>query len=161
MEYTQRPAAPQKPRDTLRIRPVDPSELSGVMDIEVESFPPGDAYSREIMERNRRDSRGGFFVAELNDTLVGYAVGVIHARVAHINSMAVLSRFRNQGIGRRMLIHLFEYFSKQGAQEVALEVSEENAAGIHLYESLGFARVERIPAYYESGTAAIVMTRHL
>lgn len=56
-------------------------------------------------------------------------------------SIAVIASRRGQGIGRRLLVALVEAGEAEGHRALSLSVSEENPAR-HLYESVGFRRVD-------------------
>lgn len=59
--------------------------------------------------------------------------------VIWIDELFVLSEYRSKGLGREM----FDYVEKQGDKKlrrIRLEVEEENARAVKLYEKLGFVR---------------------
>ena len=56
-------------------------------------------------------------------------------------SIAVVESHRHQGIGRRLLVGLIEASVAEGHAALSLSVNERNPAR-HLYESVGFERVE-------------------
>ena len=64
-------------------------------------------------------------------------------KMRHTASLAIVVRteFQNMGVGRALLTELLRIADCDlMLVRVALEVAEENARAIHLYESLGFAR---------------------
>jgi len=80
------------------------------------------------------------------------ALGSLHAvlpyrRYAHrcSVSVAVCSDFWNIGIGHAMMEVLLDTASELGYEQAELEVIEENAAAIILYEKLGFEKKGSFP----------------
>jgi GNAT superfamily N-acetyltransferase len=57
-------------------------------------------------------------------------------------SIAVVASRRHAGIGRRLLVELIEASAVQGFRALSLSVAENNPA-VRLYESVGFALVEK------------------
>ena len=65
----------------------------------------------------------------------------------------VKDEFRNQGIGKKLVEHLYNI-----SEIITLEVSVENYPALHLYEKLGFKEVGRRPKYYK-GIDALIMEK--
>lgn len=64
---------------------------------------------------------------------------------SYLESLAVDSRYRGQGIGTLLLERCFEESRKAGKQEISLHVVDTNPRAKQLYERMGFrtVRVER------------------
>ena len=60
----------------------------------------------------------------------------------YLDSLGVLPRYRNRGIGGRLLATLRDKAFAEGHQRAGLLVDEENPKAEHLYHALGFERVE-------------------
>lgn len=56
-----------------------------------------------------------------------------------LEDLFVVEAQRDRGIGRRMLMTVFERARARGCRRVRLDTNEENKRGVHLYESMGFA----------------------
>lgn len=67
---------------------------------------------------------------------------------AEIDSMAVHSGARRQGIGSALLVAVFAWAAGYGGRRITLEVRASNAAAIALYERHGFRREGLRPRYY-------------
>jgi ribosomal protein S18 acetylase RimI-like enzyme len=63
--------------------------------------------------------------------------GNLSGQVGYIMSLAVVPRYRRQGIARRLMQTTLRWLAKQGIQQVALHATE---VGRLLYEELGFAQ---------------------
>lgn len=67
---------------------------------------------------------------------------------AQIGRMAVLARFRGQGVGKQILVELIDLAKKEGVNQLILH---SQITAIPFYEKLGF-RAEG-PSYEEAGIA--------
>jgi hypothetical protein len=71
--------------------------------------------------------------------------------------MAIVPEARRAGAGRATMFHLLEQARARGDREMVLEVIEQNAPALKLYESIGFRRVRRLvgftrPAHEPAGS---------
>jgi len=92
----------------------------------------------------------GFWVAEEDDEVVGFAYGYFKdipadvlahwgaSKVGEITLMAVDPNYRNQEIGTTLLRKLLEEFKKAGTDLVVLHCPEEAKHAKNLYDNLGF-----------------------
>ena len=84
---------------------------------------------------------------------------------AEIFSVAVTARRRGRGLGRDLLTLHLRRLAGLGARTVFLEVDENNAPAIRLYERAGFREISRRPNYYTAPgakpAAALVLRRDL
>ncbi len=65
--------------------------------------------------------------------------------------IAALKEYRGLGIGLEMMKTLVRESRKAGLKTVQLEVFENNAQAIHVYEKVGFRQVGRIPKKIHRG----------
>ena len=65
-----------------------------------------------------------------------------HAYRWQISNVAVLDRYRRQGIGRQLVEAAIRYAGSHNGQTAYLFVREDNPPAIQLYRSLGFAEVD-------------------
>ncbi len=94
-----------------------------------------------------------------NDNPEALPLGFILARVgggeAEILTIGVDPAARGRQIGRRLLETAASAAVAAGADALFLEVAEDNAAALRLYERFGFYLVGMRPAYYRRGDARI------
>jgi putative acetyltransferase len=64
-----------------------------------------------------------------------------------LKRMFARARFRGQGIGRAMLLHLEAHARAQGCALLRLETGIHQAEAIRLYERAGFVRIAPFPPY--------------
>lgn len=97
--------------------------------------------------------------------LAGFALVRVAADESELLSIAVTPKWRGKGVGRALLVAAFDDLLMSPARRMFLEVDEQNAAAIALYQRLGFARIGTRKGYYPrpdgSTATALVMSRDL
>ncbi|MDY5153435.1 Ribosomal protein S18 acetylase RimI [Actinobaculum suis] len=89
------------------------------------------------------------------------AAGAVNLGVeAEIMTIGVDKSFRGQGIGSSLLDSLLTVAAACGAEQVFLEVRENDPVARGLYESRGFYTVGTRPGYYR-GTDGLIMRRDI
>jgi ribosomal protein S18 acetylase RimI-like enzyme len=97
-----------------------------------------------------RDIDGvGNEVAVAEDGCSGMVVGYVtmhcdpETRIGWIHNLAVETKVRGQGVGRRLIEHALAHFRAAGMTIAKIETLEQNTIGRHLYPSVGFVEVAR------------------
>ena len=67
---------------------------------------------------------------------------------AEIITMAVMPKYRNQGIGFLILNQLEEILLKSNCDKVFLDVASNNLVALHLYKKAGFKKFGTRKNYY-------------
>jgi len=126
-------------------RPMRLADLPVVMDIEQRAyeFCWTEGIFRDCLAVGYR-----CHVVLLDGLIAGYGVMSAAAGEAHILNLCIDPNLRRRGLGRALLTYLLEDADNAGAQTMLLEVRESNAAGIALYEQLGFKRIGMRKGYY-------------
>ena len=102
------------------------------------------------------------FVAERNEGLVGFAVGMMGPdRVGELESVGVADAAKRAGIGRALCMAVIDWCRTHAAMEIALEVRAGSVGAIALYQGLGFVRSGRRPRYYSDPEEDAVLMRLL
>ncbi len=95
----------------------------------------------------------------------GFVLSRLAADEAEILTIAVEAAFQGRGVGRALLSENLRQTSNAGARAMFLEVAEDNAPALALYERFGFVKVGERAGYYRRAdgtrTAAIVMRKQL
>jgi ribosomal-protein-alanine N-acetyltransferase len=89
--------------------------------------------------------------------LDAYAVISLAGDVADLDRIAVLPASRGRGLARDLLDAQVDRARDLGAERMLLEVRDDNAAAVGLYESAGFTTVSTRRGYYAGGADALVM----
>jgi ribosomal-protein-alanine N-acetyltransferase len=136
------------------LRPAEPDDLPGILEIEHEAFrdepwPPEDFVGDDCT------------VAELDGRVVGFLVSrqtfpatTGERAEREILNLAVRRGYQRLGIAkallRQELEHRAVYF---------LEVRESNAVARELYRQMGFEEIGRRPQYYDSPVETAIVMR--
>ena len=82
-----------------------------------------------------------WFVAEVTGELAGAA---LCWSSGFLKDLAVEPAYRRRGIGRALLLYVFDEFRTRGAPTVSLKVNADNTTGaVRVYEAAGMRVVER------------------
>jgi ribosomal protein S18 acetylase RimI-like enzyme len=85
-----------------------------------------------------------FFVALLDDKLVGTVMGGYDGHRGWVYSLAVAPELRHRGIGTALVRHVERALRERGCPKINLQVLASNAATVAFYEKLGYAVEERV-----------------
>lgn len=131
----------------LEIIPMTQEHLDRVMEIETSSFAI--AWSRKSMEGELDNPMKIYYVAVLDDVVVGYA-GMWHVITeGHITNIAVDKNYRGQGIGNALVQQLIKTGEELEMLGITLEVRVSNQTALHIYKKNGFVLSGVRKEYYE------------
>jgi ribosomal-protein-alanine N-acetyltransferase len=101
----------------------------------------------------------------LGRTQIGFIISRMAADEAEILSVAVDANHRGRGYSHTLLANHLGHLAGFGIRRVFLEVEENNAPAVRLYERAGFRTVGRREQYYRDASGAklnaLVMQRDL
>ena len=144
----------------MNFRPMLVADLDAVVEIEKASMPS--PWSKELFEEELKREAARYFVAELDNEVVGYMGYWEAPQEAHIINLAIAPKFRQKGFGAQMLDHCLEFARKKGAGLATLEVRTSNEAAQALYAKSGFRTVAIRKKYYSDNQEdAVVMLKDL
>jgi ribosomal-protein-alanine acetyltransferase len=126
--------------------------LDRLYQIEKQSFHQ-EAFTKQQIGYLLTDYNAISLVARVNGEVVGFAIGRMDATMGtpygHILTLETLSSYRQRGVAQKLLRELEALFSEKGAVESRLEVREDNAAAISLYQKLGYQSIGKLERYYD------------
>jgi RimJ/RimL family protein N-acetyltransferase len=94
------------------------------------------------------DVHSGYFVAEVDDQVVGH-IGLRLAPYGVVSvGMLVLDGHRGRGIGHALLTRGVDWARTAGGHKIALEVWPHNQAALALYRQAGFEEEGRLLRHY-------------
>ncbi len=103
------------------------------------------------------------FVAEENDTIIGFCIGALDQKdktKGWFLNLAIGKNYQNRGIGYKLMEKLLTFFKNSGCNEVNLTVDPKNSAGIHLYEKLGFEKGKIMKDYFGANKDHLLMIKY-
>lgn len=81
--------------------------------------------------------------------------------IARLYSLAVLPRFRKQGVGAALMKIAHDKAREWGCDRIRLEVHIKNLNAIRFYKKLGYVKINRRNDYYALGYHALIMEKKL
>lgn len=145
--------------DKFRVRPLQPEDLSRVLEIESAVNPH--PWTEQLFRDELEQPSARLEVLFLGETVDGFAVTRCVAGEMEILNIAVAPELHGRGLGRQLLRHVLQQGVEQGVQVVFLEVRAGNRPARNLYASSGFVEVGCRKGYYRDGEDAILMNLEL
>jgi len=153
----------------FEIRQAEKSDIPDLVELDDECF---DVYYYENTKFSKSDFDAYFrlrkpilLVAVNKSQLVGYVAGRARSSagllVAHLDSIAVSSVERKQGLGGELLQHFIEQAKQWGCTSILLEVAHANKYGLDFFSKHGFQNVTELPEYYGRDLYGILMQRRI
>ena len=110
--------------------------------IELQNQPDIDFSVRDIQATLVEQSLVGWFLLDNNNKTVGYLIGTIKdigdGRVVYyISYFYIIQKYRNYGLGKKMLIAAMSYITKQNIKFIML-ISKINSNAWNMYKKYGF-----------------------
>lgn len=96
-----------------------------------------------------------------NPTLAGFAIMHFGDDIAHLNLLAVDSRWQRRGLGRRLVEWLEQTAITAGTFSLCLEVRARSPVAQLFYREMGFTETGRVPRYYSGREDALRLTKDL
>lgn len=144
------------------IRIAQKNDLAALVQLELASFT-GDRLSKRRFKHWLEADNGIFIVASTNEMLLGYGLVLLHrgTRLARLYSIAIDERARGQGVAKQILAELELRAAQVGRLFMRLEVAENNAGAIALYQSSGYRIFGEYSDYYEDHSDALRMQKRI
>lgn len=116
------------------------------------------AWSSTMVRDELTAPHRAYFVLESAGEIIGYAGLLCVGIEADVQTIGLTESARGSGQGARLLQTLIDTAKQRGAEHMFLEVREDNARAIRLYEQHGFQPIARREGYYQpENIAAIIM----
>lgn len=159
--YLKKPQAQRQLEEkskSIKIMSMTTEDLTQISDTLLSDFD--EFWSYDILKNELHADSSNYFVAKLNEKVIGFAGIKTILDEANIMNIVVRKDSRNQGIGSLLLEHLIDFSKKQSLTSITLEVMEENYPAIHLYKKFGFQQIGLRKNYYQDKNA-LIMTKDL
>ena len=145
----------------LTIEPMTTTHLDAVFEIEKSTFSVPWTFE-SLRDEVTKNKMAFYFIAKLNDEIVGYA-GLWHViNEGHITNIAVAEEHRRKGVGTALVERLITLAGEKEMIGLTLEVRFGNAEAQRLYMRYGFYTAGIRKNYYaETKEDAIIMWKDL
>lgn len=107
-----------------------------------------------IFDENSCDAdEENFLICSDNDVCAWLKMnGLQNKDTAWISMLVVADKYKHQGVGKFAVEFAFEYLHSKGFNQIGVQTTKDNIAGINLYEKCGFRIAERKKFRTEDGT---------
>lgn len=141
---------------TWRLRPARPADLDRLAALLGKLFAVEADFQIDVASQQRglrlllETPHACILVAEAEETVIGMVTGQLTISTAEgspallIEDLVVDRQWRDQGIGRKLLVELGEWAAAHGARRLQLLADRNNAAGLGFYRKLGWHTTELI-----------------
>lgn len=144
--------------DAITIAPMSRRHLDDVVRIEQLGHPT--PWTRRLFEGELGRTDRAYVVARHHERIVGYAGLIVIVGEGHVATITVDPADRGRGIGRLLLLELFDEAIDRGVTDLTLEVRVSNEPALALYRRFGFAPAGVRRGYYGDGEDALVLWAH-
>ncbi len=134
-------------------------DLNLLKDILIDEFD--DFWTYDILKDELSNPNSEYFVAKLDNNIVGFAGIWKSVDDVHITDIVVKKFTRRSGIGSSLLQKLIQTATSENFKSITLEVNENNLPAINLYSKYGFKKVGFRKKYYRNKDNAFIMTKEL
>lgn len=144
-----------------QVRCAVPSDFQTLYDLALRSMP-FDAWTEEGLQEELVRARGVVLVAELNGSLIGYAISSWVLDEAELLQIATAPEYLRRGVASSLLCALCERLRSLDVGVIHLEVRAQGEAARAFYRAHGFRETGTRTAYYRNpDDAAVLMSLHL
>ena len=144
----------------VAIRPARVSDVDALMAIETTVFAT-DRISRPGFRRLVRADSAAILIAEDGGVVVGYAALLFRKGSDAARLYSLASAGAGKGVGKALLETSENTASDRGSTLLRLEVREDNARALALYEKSGYRPFGRRQGYYADGATALRLAKVL
>ena len=128
---------------------------------EIDLTCPHKPWSPQEFKKELENPVASYFVAKLDDKVVGYGGYWWVMFEAEITNIAVHKDYRRMGIASKIIEKMVEKCAQTSTSLLHLEVRESNENAINLYTKMGFVQDGFRKNYYKNNENAILMTKEI
>lgn len=144
----------------IKIEKMTIQDLEKIQDILISDFD--NFWNYNILKQELLNENSYLLVAKtLDGTIVGFAGVQFIIDEATVTNIVTRIKYRNNGIGSKLLQKIIDISMKKNMQTVTLEVNENNLYAISLYNKFGFKKVGLRKKYYNGIDNAILMSIYI
>lgn len=137
----------------LEVRAVSREQVPAIYAAHVESFSENhdrlESYETWLHALGGPDLDTSLWVVAWDeDQIAGYVISTSDKAGAHTPWVGVRQACRRRGLGKALMTRMLQHCQERGIQQADIGATAENPGkAVHLYESLGYQVVQRMPRY--------------
>lgn len=139
----------------VKIRQMQKEDISRIVYLE-ETYL-GETLGKELLEAELISNVAKFYVATLDDIVIGYIGRYAYLGEAEILNFVVDEVYQRQGIGQMLFNHVINEI--KDLEKITLEVRASNEKAISFYRKNGFMQVHKRVSYYKDGEDALLLIK--
>ena len=124
---------------------------------EISSLSFSHSWSRKSYEQELQNSLAKYFVAEIDNKVIGFVGTWLIVDESHIKNVAVHPDYRKNGIASKLIDAMISYCKEHGCIAYTLEVRAGNIPAISLYEKHGFKQDGIRKGYYQDNNEDAIL----
>jgi mycothiol synthase len=139
--------------DGLDIRPASRDQLPAIYAANVEAFAeshdPLESYDTWLRNLGGPDPDTSLWVVAWDgDQIAGHVISTSDEAGAHTPWVGIRRPWRRRGLGKALMTRMLQRCQERGIQQADIGTRAENPGkSLHLYESVGYQVVQRMPRY--------------
>ncbi len=144
----------------VRIREAGKNDLKALVNLEFIAFDQ-DRFSPRRIKYLLTKARSTMLVLEQNREIVGAAYLLWHKnrRSGRIYNIVITPKLQGKGYGAKLLKRCEQECLCRKCGYISLEVRVDNKSAIKFYKKHGFEITDKLPHYYDDGTAGYKMNK--
>ena len=115
-----------------------------------------DFWSYEILKEELTSQNTIYFVAKIDDEIVGFSGIKIIVDEADLMNIVVKKEHRKKGIASSLLNKLIVIAKEKNLKSINLEVNTNNISAIYLYKKFNFIEIGKRKNYYKDQDAILM-----
>ena len=139
----------------VKIRTLEKQDIDKVVYLETTFL--GETLGKEILESELDSKITKFYVATINNEVVGYIGRYEYVGEVEILNFVVDEDYQRQGIGQMLFDKMLNEIKE--INKITLEVRRSNQKAINFYYKNGFKEIHVRKNYYKNGEDALVLIR--
>jgi len=149
-------------QSAITVRPARLEDLPTLESIETSVFD-SDRLSRRGLRYHILSQTTQLLVLVVGEKVVGYSLVAFrrNSARARLYALALDPASHGRGFGRALLGAAERAAKARGAAALRLEVRQDNARALELYEKVGYLRIAAMEHYYENGASALRLEKAL
>ena len=125
--------------------------LNEIYEVEKQCFNKG-AFPKPLIAALIGDYNSVSLIARVDGEIAGFIICRMDIErkmtVGHILTIDIAPPHQRKGIAQKLLTEIEAILKQKGAQKCRLEVREDNAAALSLYQKLGYKKIAILDHYY-------------